>query len=480
MPKNELKTQTYKSLLVSAHACAWFLEDLIKKYEDIIRSRCKKSAALYERQKLVMASGVSGNARLGTKPHPLYVKKCSGSRIIDVDGNQYVDFMMGSGAMILGYSHPKVTEAVKKQLPLGTVNCCVATETEIELAEKIRKHMPHMEKTRFVNSGTEAVMSAMRAARTYTGKDKIARVEGHFHGYSDEIAISGGVSSIDEAGPEEAPNRIPDFAGIPKSILDTIVVLPFNNTEAAVRLIEKNSTELAAVIMEPLSVFGSGTVMAESQFVKSIREVTDEKNILLILDEIVTGFRIGGLRGATKQFGIIPDLTTLGKICGGGFPIGVYGGKSEVMEEVLTSGGDKSKKRMSQSGTFSGNPITMTAGVATINELENGNVYRHIDRLGDRMREGLRRLSSDTGIDIQVLGLESIFHTQFASQPIRNKRDTLKADLAKLDAFNIGLMTKGIFIQPRHPAFICDAHTQEEIDKTLNSAQQVLHEMKLS
>jgi glutamate-1-semialdehyde 2,1-aminomutase len=453
---------------------------LQKRYEDIIASRCKKSLELYERQKRIMASGVSGNARLGMKPYPLYVRKASGSKIIDVDGNEYINYMMGSGVMILGHSHPAVMEAVEKQLRLGTVECTVATEKEIELAEKITKHMPHLEKIRFVNTGTEAMMASIRASRAYTKKDKIAKFEGHFHGFGDETAISGGVASLGAAGPDDAPHPVPDFAGIPKSALETTVVLPFNNADAAVKLIKENSGQLAAVIMEPLAVFDSGAVMAEKDFVKSVREVTQENDIFLIFDEVVTGFRIGGLRGATKYLDVIPDLTTLGKICGGGFPIGVYGGDSSIMEEVLTPTGAPSDKerKMGQSGTFSGNPITMTAGVATISELEKGVVYPHIDELAGLIREGLRNISSEVGIDIQILGLDSIFHTQFASHPIRNKRDALGADSGKLDTFHLGMITRGIFLQPGHPGFTCAMHTKNEIRETLVAAETVLREMK--
>jgi glutamate-1-semialdehyde 2,1-aminomutase len=427
-----------------------------------------------------MASGVSGNARLGMKPHPLYVRKASGSKIIDVDGNEYINYMMGSGVMILGHSHPAVTKAVEKQLRLGTVECTVATEMEIELAEKITKHMPHLEKIRFVSTGTEAIMATIRASRAYTKKDKIARFEGHFHGSSDETAISGGIGSLQAAGPEESPHPVPDFAGIPRAALETTLVLPFNNADAAVRLIRKNSDQLAAVVMEPLAVFHSGAVMAEKEFAQSIREVTQENDILLIFDEVVTGFRIGGLRGATKYLDVIPDLTTLGKICGGGFPIGVYGGRSNIMEEVLTPTGAQSDKdrKMGQSGTFSGNPVTMTAGVATISELEKGAIYPHINKLGEIIREGLKNISSEIGIDIQILGLDSIFHTQFASHPIRNKRDALRADSAKLETFGLGMITKGIFIQPGHPAFICAMHTKKEIEETLEAARDVVCEMK--
>ncbi|MFC1915007.1 aspartate aminotransferase family protein, partial [Chloroflexota bacterium] len=317
------------------------------------------------------------------------MKETKGSRLWDVDGNEYIDILCGSGPLILGHAPNPVMEAVRRQLDCGTITM-VTCEAAVELAKTIERHMPGMELLRFVNSGSEAVHMALRAARAYTGKEKHAKFEGNFHGQLDNELISG--SAI--GGPENVPQSIAHCVGIPKSILNDVVTLPWNNIEASMTLIKKHASELAAVLLEPIACGYMGGIPAEKSFIQTLRKVCDEESIVLIFDEVITGFRLG-LSGAYSITGVIPDLRALGKIIGGGFPVGAYGGKREIMDRVVTpaeeSADEKTatvRKKMFQSGTFSGNPIVMTAGLATIRELEKPGFYTLIDSYGERIRNG--------------------------------------------------------------------------------------------
>ena len=445
-----------------------------EKFEKQFIQRTKKSKEMYEEARKYLPGGVPGNGRF-MKPYPLYWKDAKGARIIDVDGNEYIDMRAAGGPIILGYNPPAVVEAVKAQLEHGT-HTFLTSKVVFELAKKICQHMRGVEMIRFVNSGSEAGHFALRAARVYTGRPKIAKFEGNFVGsFCDEF-----ISTQVFSGPEDSPEPIADIAGIPESCYKDIVVLPFNNIEASVSLIRKHAKELACVIMEPLANFALAGVLAEKPFMEAIRRVTEEEGILLIWDEVVSGFRFG-LGGLEGYYNIVPDMRTLGKIIGGGFPVGAYGGKREIMDKAVTPTGMPSdkKEKAFQSGTFSGNEITAAAGLALISELERKNPYSYIDGLGERLRSGWRKIADDLGIKLQVTGIGSYAGLMFADQPIRNLRDYGRVDLKKGDAFRLGLYANGVTFS-KHNAFMNAALSEEDIDEVLSVSGHVLREINAS
>ena len=441
-------------------------------FEEKLKARTKKSRAIYEEAKHILPGGVAGNGKF-TLPYPLYFREAQGARIVDVDGNEYVDLLMGYGIHILGHSPPPVVEAVREHLGSGTMPG-LATELEVQLARKVQQHMPSMEMVRFVNTGSEATLMAIRVARAYRQRDKIARFEGNYNGQHDLVQVSGTTT----AGPDDAPQPSLDCLGIPASILQDLLILPYNNIERAVSLITAHADELAGVLMEPVSVYGLGCVPAEREFMKAIREVTSKHDIPLIFDEVVTNFRLG-LGGASEYYGVIPDLVCLGKIVGGGFPIGGYGGRRDLMDRFVTPTGQPSDRseKIFQSGTFSGNVISMAAGLAVIEELEKGDVYPYIDGLGERVRSGLKAIAENLGIQMFVAGVKSLFQVHFGIDGIKNVRDKLRADKSLATEFSQGMLVNGICATP-HPLFLSTAHTQQDVDRTLEAAETVLREMK--
>lgn len=441
-------------------------------FEEKLRARTKKSLAMYEEAKQVLPGGVAAAGKFGL-PYPIYYREGSGARITDLDGNEYIDLVMGFGIHILGHSPRPVLEAVASQLGSGSLPG-MATEHEVNLARKVREHMPAMEMIRFVNTGSEATTMAIRVARAYRQRDKIARFEGSYHGQHDIVEISG----VTMSGPADAPLPSPDYLGLPSSITKDLLILPYNNTEASVSLITGHADELAAVIIEPVSAFGLGSVPAESEFVKAIRDVTLRHDIPMIFDEVVTGFRLG-LGGGSAYYGIKPDLVTLGKIVGGGFPIGVYGGRRDLMDKFVTPTGQPTdtKEKIHQSGTFSGNAITMLAGLAAIKELEKPGTYDYIDNLTARVRTGLEGTADDLGIEMIVTGVKSLFQYHFGLRSIKNRRDKQNADGASAGLFSQGLLANGICAGAR-PLFLSTAHTNSDVDRMLDVSVTVLKEMK--
>ncbi|MFC1931378.1 aspartate aminotransferase family protein [Chloroflexota bacterium] len=446
-------------------------------FEKQYMARTKKSKEMYEEAKNYLVGGVSGGARY-RKPYPMFVKEARGSKIWDVDGNEYIDVLCGGGPIILGHSPAPVMEAVKKQLDRGT-NVMVACEAAVELAKKITQHMPGMERVRFVNSGSEACYMALRAARAYTGREKYAKFEGGWHGQLDEL-----VSTDVYAGPADKPEPVLGCAGIPKGILRDVVILPWNNAEASIALIKEYAKELAAVIVEPIAGTCMGGLPADKSFIKTLREVTKQEGIMLIFDEVITGFRFG-LSGGYSLLGVAPDLRSMGKVIGGGFPVGAYGGRRDIMEEVVAPLGimesivspSGSGKKIFSSGTYSGNLVTMVAGLTTIKELEKPGFYERIDGYGERVRSGLKKMAADIGVDIQVVGARSEFTVFFTNRPVRNVRDVLSTDKKTAGAFYLGLTANGIHARD-HLAFLSGAHTDADIDKILEVSEKVLGEIK--
>ena len=443
-----------------------FLEELLAK--------TSQSKAMYDRASQCLPGGVAGNGKF-LAPYPIYLKEAKGVELVDVDGNNYIDMLMGAGAHILGHVPACVLEAVKRQLELGT-HLYLPAEPEVKLAEKICKLMPPVEMVRFVNTGSEATMNAMRAVRAFRGKDKILKFEGAWHGVYDDALVS----MLGVSGSDIAPYPHIDCAGVPQDAPANTIILPYNNANLAAEYINQHADELAGVIMETVSGFGIGVVAAEPEFLKAVRETTAYHEVPLIFDEVVTNFRLA-LGGASEYFGVMPDMVTLGKIPGGGFPFGGFGGRKDIMEKVLAphNGAWDLNHQMTQSGTFSGNPITMTAGLAILEELEQheNTIYPYIQDLAKQLADGIREIGEKKGFNILVNQIASIFQVHFGTTGIHNKRDLLRADKKTADIFHLGLRVNGIMAS-YHPLFISSVHKPSHVQKILDVTEHVLSEMQ--
>lgn len=441
-------------------------------FETQFKTRTVASHSMFERASQHLPGGVAGNGKF-LAPYPIYVRQAQGGEFVDLDGNRYIDLLMGGGVHILGHSSEVVMSAVEAQLRVGT-HYYMAAEAEVLLAEKVCQLMPHIEMVRFVNTGSEATQMALRAARAYSKRDRIAKFEGNFHGQHEAVLIS----TLGAEGPQGEPVSRIDSAGVPGLTRDNVLVLPYNDAERSVELISQHAAELGAVILEPVSAFGLGVVAAQPGFLKAVREVTARYDIPLIFDEVVTNFRLG-LGGATELFGITPDLVCLGKIIGGGFAIGGYGGKREIMDKVVTprTGLWNLSEQIFQSGCFSGNPISMVAGLAVLNELEKGQVYPHINGIAEKLQAGILEISSRLGFPVLVNRAASFFQIHFGVDKITNKRDQLKADKKTADLFHYGLRANGVMAST-HPLFVSAAHTDQHVETILEISERVLEEMK--
>lgn len=441
-------------------------------FEEKIRSRTAKSRALYEQAKQVLPGGVAANTK-SISPYPLYLRSARGARITDVDGNEYIDLVMGLGIHILGHAPAPVMAAVRERLSSGPMPG-MATELEVELARKVAHHMPCAEMVRFVNTGSEATLMAIRVARAYRKRDKVAKFEGNYDGQHDLVQVS--TNTL--AGPADAPEPSLDHIGVAQSTLRDLLIVPYNDAGRAAALISAHADELAAVIMEPVAGFGMGCVPATQEFVRAVREVTAKHDIPLILDEVVTNFRLG-LGGASGHYGVTPDLVTLGKILGGGFPIGAYAGRRDLMDRFVTPTGRPSdgRDKISQSGTFSGNAVSMAAGLATITVLEGGTVYRRLDALSERLCGGLTQLAARLDVPLAITGLKSMFQLHFGVEHIANLRDRAGEDRTRATEFSHGLLANGVFALPR-PLFMSTAHTEGDVGTVLEAAEGVLKEIR--
>jgi glutamate-1-semialdehyde 2,1-aminomutase len=446
-----------------------------ERFERQYAERTPRSLALYAEALEYLPGGVPGSAGY-RPPHPLYVREARGPFLWDVDDNEYIDLLIGGGPNILGHSPPAVVEAVRAQAERGTVTIA-PPENVIEMARKIRGHMPHVERIRFVHTGSEAVHIALRAARAFTGRTMVGKFEGNFHGGYDNELVSG----MKFSGPANAPESIADCAGIPPSVLADTLVLPFNDAEATVALIEQHASELAAVVVEPVGGTWLGGVVAETPFLQALRAVTEQHGIILIFDEVITGFRVA-LGGATELTGVVPDLVTLAKAIGGGYPLGAFGGRADIMERVLSPATDPedARNKIFQSGTFQSNLISLTAGLAMLGELEKPGVHAHMTALGDRLRDGFVRIATDVGFDVQAVGQGPIFGVYFSREPIRTIRDVAASDRSLAATFFLGLVANGIYITPYHLGFANASQTEAVIDRALEIAEMVFTQMRQS
>ncbi|MCS7130017.1 MAG: glutamate-1-semialdehyde 2,1-aminomutase [Archaeoglobaceae archaeon] len=416
----------------------------------------EKSSKIYREALTLMPGGVSSPVR-AFKPYPFYVSKASGSKLFDVDGNEFIDYCLAFGALILGHGNQEVKEALKEQLEKGWIYG-TPIELEVEYAKLIRKFYPSIEMLRFVNTGSEATMSALRLARGFTGKDQIVKIEGSFHGSHEAVLV--------KAGSGATTFGIPNSAGVPKDFVKNTLQVPFNDSEKLSELLEKNKN-VAAVIMEPV-MGNSALIIPEKDYLKEVRKITEENDVLLIFDEIITGFRMA-MGGAQECYGVKPDLTTLGKIAGGGLPIGIYGGRREIMERTAPSGD------VYQAGTFSGNPMSLLAGYTTVKILERDRIVEKTAEKAKKLCSGIRDLLSDKNVSVEIAQIASMFCLYFGKTP-KNYVEALKLDKEAFMKFFWKLLERGVFLPPSQfeTCFMSYAHSDEDMEKTIEAIGDAL------
>lgn len=417
------------------------------------------SEDLFNEAKKFLPGGVNSPVR-AYKPYPFFAERGEGSRIYDVDGNSYVDYCLAYGPLVLGHADPSIIGAVSKQLEKGTAYG-VPTENEIKLAKQVVKRVPCADMIRFMNSGTEATMSAIRLARAATNRNKIVKFEGSYHGAHDYVLVKSGSGA---AG-------LPDSPGVPEDTTKNTVLVPFNDEEAVAELIESEKDEIAAIIVEP--VMGNiGCIPPKKGYLEFLRKITSENGIILVFDEVITGFRIAE-GGAQDYFGVTPDLVTFGKILGGGFPMGALAGKRELMEMIAPSG------NVYQAGTFNGNPVSIKAGLAMLKQLDS-NFYTTMNSKGQKLRKGLADVLGDNGLNFHVAGLSSMFQIYFKEGDVLDYKDAKAADTRGFTAYFNKLLEGGVFIPPSQfeCCFLSRAHSDDDIQLTLKTVDEALKVVK--
>ena len=409
-----------------------------------------RSSELFERAKKVMPGGVNSPVRAygSVGMDPLYIDRAKGNRIWDADGNEYIDFVGSWGPMILGHADDDVLAAIEECMKKG-LSFGACAQLEVEMAELVVGNIPHVESIRMVNSGTEATMSALRIARGYTGRNKIIKFEGCYHGHSDGLLVKAGSGAMTFGNP--------DSAGVTKGAAEDTLVASYNDLESVKALFANNPAEIACIIVEPVAA-NMGVVLPEEGFLAGLRAICDQEGALLIIDEVITGFRLA-FGGACERLGLEPDLVTYGKIIGGGMPVGAYGGKKKIMETVSPTG------PVYQAGTLSGNPIAMTAGIVTLKKLlADPGIYSHLDEMGSRLAAGLREATGNT-----VNQIGSLVGMYLTDQPVRSYAEAAKAHTEKFAPMFKALLEEGIYIAPSpfESMFISNPFTDEDIDRVI-------------
>ncbi|MBI2328348.1 MAG: glutamate-1-semialdehyde 2,1-aminomutase [Chloroflexi bacterium] len=428
-------------------------------------NKFEHSQKLFHEAQHYLPGGVDSPVRAfkavgGTPP---FIVRGQGSRIYDEDGNEFIDYVGSWGPLILGHSRPRVVDALKQAIERGT-SFGAPTQLETTLARKICSAMPAIEMLRFVNSGTEATMTALRLARAFTGRDKIIKFAGGYHGHADGLLAKGG-SGLATLG-------IPDSPGVPLSYAQNTLVAPYNNAEAVEQLFQRYPGEIAAVIVEPVAA-NMGVVSPQPGFLTSLRRLSSEFGALLIFDEVITGFRVA-YGGAQALYGIAPDLTCLGKIIGGGLPVGAYGGRREIMEMMAPAG------PVYQAGTLSGNPLAMTAGIETLKVLSQPGVYHQLEKRASSLAKGIAEAASKAGISLRVARVASLLTVFFTGQPVVDYESAKQAETTLFGRFFQQLLSQGIYWPPSQfeAAFISLAHSDEDIQLTIRAIDKALSFLK--
>jgi glutamate-1-semialdehyde 2,1-aminomutase len=426
----------------------------------------ERSHALYAAARQTLAGGVSSDARRSVQPVPLYISHAAGSRMWDVDENEYIDYVLGQGPLILGHSYPAIINSVKAQLDRGQVYSA-QHELEVEVAATVCRLVPCAERLRFNSVGSEAVHAAWRLARAFTGREKILKFEGHYHGWFDSTLYS--VSPpLAAAGPVEAPVAVPGTKGQARSTAGDLVIAPWNDLEMLAAILERHSGEVAAIMMEPI-LCNSGCISPQPGYLAGVQALCRQHGCLLIFDEVITGFRLA-LGGAQAYLGITPDLAVFGKALAGGFPLSCLAGRADVMDLI-------SRGEVGHSGTFNSNPVVMAAAAATLGELEQNatTIYPRLFALGQRLMAGIRQAAAAAGVPLLVDGPGPVFNIYFTEQvAVNNYRDFARCDMAAMSRLHTALLDRGVNVVGRGLFFLSAAHTGADIDETIGAITRAL------
>jgi glutamate-1-semialdehyde 2,1-aminomutase len=432
---------------------------------DTTTKRSAEHDRLLERAAESMPGGSLGYFRLPDEVQ-VVVREGRGSKLYDVDGREYVDYILGSGPMLIGHAHPAVVEAVMAQIAKGTT-FYLPTEPTIELAERICRAAPCADKVRFVSTGNEAVSFALRLARAFTGRDKILKFEGGFHGVGDYAQYS-----VSASGDADFPRARAESAGVPKVLDETVLVAPFNDVETAGRIIAEHAGELAAVIIEPLQ----RSIVPKPGFLQGIRQVSREHGIPMMLDEVVTGFRLAW-GGAQEYYDVECDLASYGKAVSGGYPLAAIGGRADIMA-LCDPRNSKDPRYVQISGTLSGNPVAATAGLATLSVLEQSGTYDRLRTIGESLQRGLSEVGRRVGLPLQAPGEASVFQPLISEHEVTDARSLAKQDAKATQAFGVEMIREGIMLNPGGKMYVSTVHDEADVDRTLEAAERVLRRIK--
>lgn len=416
-----------------------------------------RSVELFKEAQAIIPGGVNSPARAfsAVGGQPLFIDKGEGPYLFDADGNRYIDYVLSWGALVLGHAHPRVAEALKRAIDRGT-SYGAPTALETELAELVIEALPSVEMVRFVNSGTEATMSALRLARACTGRDKIIKFVGCYHGHADFLLV--------QAGSGVATLGLPDSPGVPKSVAQDTLTVAYNDLEDVETVFEAYPDQIAGVIVEPVGG-NMGVVPPQPGFLEGLRRVTEENGALLIFDEVMTGFRVA-YGGAQERYGIDPDVTTLGKVIGGGLPVGAYAGKRKIMETVAPAG------PMYQAGTLSGNPLAMTAGIETLKALREPGVFEAMEEKTAQLAEGISEAAAAAGVPVFQTRVGTMFSTFLTSQPVTDYESAKASDTEHFGCFFQAMLERGVYLAPSQfeSGFMSAVHSEEDIEQTVAAA----------